>query len=171
MAWKAAIPEAVSALTMKKRANQAAFLAAYRECGIIGQAAAAAGLSYTAHSRWMHSDAAYGEEFRDAQEQAADRLEEEARRRAVEGTEEPVFYKGEACGKVRKYSDTLLQTLLEATRPAKFSKRQRIVIEETNISDAELERIAASGASGGGAAEVDGGASGAGTAQPAQIPE
>ncbi|WP_254240927.1 terminase [Achromobacter insolitus] len=41
-------------------------------------------------------------------------LEDEARRRAQEGVDEPVFYLGSQCGTVRKYSDTLLIFLLKA---------------------------------------------------------
>lgn len=50
----------------------------------------------------------------------ADELEVEMHRRAVHGTDEPVFYKGEVVGEVRKYSDQLAITLAKATRPEKF---------------------------------------------------
>lgn len=57
-----------------------------------------------------------------------DMLEEEARRRAVDGVVEPVFYKGEQVvdvrGKptgIRKYSDQLLIALLKGYRPKKFN--------------------------------------------------
>ena len=52
-----------------------------------------------------------------------DDLELEARRRAVEGTERPVFYQGGEVGYVREYSDTLLIFLLKAHRPNKFRER------------------------------------------------
>src|SRR4051794_11696208 len=61
----------------------------------------------------------FAEEWETAVEIAVDALELEARRRAFEGTEEPVFYKGQQCGKIRKYSDTLLIFLLKAHRPQK----------------------------------------------------
>ena len=44
----------------------------------------------------------------------------EAHRRAVKGVDEPVFWKGEIAGHVRKYSDRLLETLLRAHDPAKY---------------------------------------------------
>ena len=51
-------------------------------------------------------------------------LEREARRRAVEGVEEPVgFYKGEPSAYVRKYSDTLLIFLMKGARPDKYRDR------------------------------------------------
>lgn len=50
-------------------------------------------------------------------------LEDEAARRAMEGTLRPVFYKGEKCGTVREYSDTLLIFLLKARDPEKYTDR------------------------------------------------
>ncbi|WP_043614259.1 hypothetical protein [Chromobacterium violaceum] len=50
-------------------------------------------------------------------------LEDEAARRAMEGTLRPVFYKGEKCGTIREYSDTLLIFLLKARDPEKYADR------------------------------------------------
>lgn len=50
-------------------------------------------------------------------------LEDEAARRAKVGWEEPVFYQGSECGRVRKFSDTLLIFLLKA-RDAKYKDQQ-----------------------------------------------
>jgi len=47
-------------------------------------------------------------------------LEDEAIRRGKDGIEEPVFYQGEVCGHVRKFSDVLLMFALKANRPEKF---------------------------------------------------
>ena len=44
-------------------------------------------------------------------------VERELHRRAVEGYEEPVFYRGEEVGKVRKYSDRLLELRIRALAP------------------------------------------------------
>ena len=55
-----------------------------------------------------------------AREGAADTLEAEARRRAIEGVEEPVFHKGEQVGTLRKYSDVLLIFLLKGARPERY---------------------------------------------------
>jgi hypothetical protein len=69
------------------------------------------------------------EEFRaawDAAVQLGTRaLEDEAIRRAREGTEEPVFYQGAVCGSVRKYSDVLLIFLLKARDP-KYRERSAL---------------------------------------------
>jgi len=50
----------------------------------------------------------------------ADRLETEMARRAIDGYDEPVFYKGEEVGSIRKHSDTLAITLAKAVRPERF---------------------------------------------------
>ena len=47
-------------------------------------------------------------------------------RRALEGVEEPVFYKGERVGVIRKYSDSLLILLLMAKRPDQFRERMDV---------------------------------------------
>lgn len=62
----------------------------------------------------------------DAMQQAADYLEAEARRRAVEGWEEPVYYQGEEAGLVRKFSDTLLIFLMKGANPEKYRDRQQL---------------------------------------------
>ena len=52
-------------------------------------------------------------------------LEDEARRRALQGVEKPVFREGRQVGTVTEYSDTLLIFLLKARRPEKFRDRAR----------------------------------------------
>lgn len=55
-----------------------------------------------------------------AQEHYRDSLEAEARRRAFEGVDKPVFYKGKKVATVKEYSDRLLELLLRGERPEKF---------------------------------------------------
>lgn len=50
-------------------------------------------------------------------------LEHEAERRAYHGTGKPVFYRGEQCGEVQEYSDSLLMFLLKARKPATYRER------------------------------------------------
>lgn len=52
-------------------------------------------------------------------------LEDEAVRRAMEGTLKPVFYKGAKVGTIREYSDTLLIFLLKARDPEKYAERSK----------------------------------------------
>ncbi len=62
----------------------------------------------------------------DAIGEAVDALEAEARRRAVEGWIEPVYYRGEKIDEVRRYSDRLLEVLLQAHRPELFRRRHEL---------------------------------------------
>lgn len=100
--------------------NQRAFLAAFAEIGTIRKAAEAAQTSRTQHWEWLKNPV-YAEAFLEAGENAADLLEAEARRRAIEGTDEPVFFQGEQCGQIRKFSDTLLIFLLKGRRKEVFN--------------------------------------------------
>jgi hypothetical protein len=105
------------------KAKQRAFLAVYSEAGNISQAAELANVNRCMHYTWMGKSEKYREAFQGAMEMAADRLEQEARRRAVNGVSEPVFYKGEQCGTIQRYSDTLLIFLLKGIRPEKYRER------------------------------------------------
>lgn len=115
------------------------FLAEYRQVGNITAAADAVGIGRRTHYDWMEQDEAYRLEFEDATDEAADRLEFEARRRAVTGVDEPVgWYQGSPGGMVKKYSDTLLIFLLKGARPAKY----RDGYEQVSETAEELARRA-----------------------------
>lgn len=136
-------------ITPKKRRKktwEAAFLDALAESGNVSKAAAAAGVTRTTvYALRNHPDAPdFAEAWEDALEEASDLLELEARRRAVEGVEEPVFYQGLECGSVRKYSDTLLIFLLKAAKPEKYRERtstDNYNIDLTSLSDEQLTRL------------------------------
>ncbi len=97
-------------------------LAALAQSGNYTLAARAAKVSRQAAWKWRQN-AAFQAKCDEAIEAAADLLEAEARRRAVEGHEEPVWYQGEIKGASRKYSDALLMFLLRGAKPAKYSQR------------------------------------------------
>lgn len=65
--------------------------------------------------------------------------EQEAHRRAVDGIDEPVFYKGDECGHIRRYSDRLLEFLLKADNPQKYAQAETQVNLQTNILMDELQ--------------------------------
>jgi hypothetical protein len=79
--------------------KRSAFLAAYAELGNITQAPKVARCHRSSHYEWL-DDPDYERAFAAAKAEACDHLEAEARRRAVEGVEKPVFYKGVECGRV-----------------------------------------------------------------------
>ena len=99
------------------------FLKAFSETGNICKAADIAHINRERHYTWLKCDPDYPKLFDAAEVKAGDTLEAEAVRRAYEGIDEPVFYRGEACGTVRKYSDTLLIFLLKGAKPEKYKER------------------------------------------------
>lgn len=111
MAWKSH--------TIQHRKKRA-FLAAYSEGGTVTAAAELADIARETHYAWLRIDPVYAAAFRQADEHAADRLEAEARRRAVEGVEESIYHQGKVVGTVQRYSDTLLIFLLKGNKPEKF---------------------------------------------------
>lgn len=94
---------------------------------------------------WRSNDAAFAAAWDDALNTGLDELEAEARRRAFDGVEEPVFYKGEVCGHIRRYSDSLIMFMLKAYRP---QFRDRVTID-VNAVDSEIEQRLAQLAAGG----------------------
>lgn len=103
------------------------FIAAIRETGNISEAVKLAKIPRSTAYQWREKDEAFAKQWDEAIEEATDTLEREARRRAIEGWDEPVFYKGAEQGRIRKYSDRLLEILLRAHRPEKF--RERVQVE------------------------------------------
>ncbi len=117
---------------LKKR-----FLAHFREFGNVTAACRAAGIKRRGTIyEWQEHDEAFATAFREAELEATDLLEAEARRRAVEGvrTEMPVLYRGRVIQTVieTKYSDTLLIFLLKARAPERF--RDNVRLEHTGAN-------------------------------------
>ncbi len=102
------------------------FLASYRKCGNITKAAKATRVDRSTVYARRESDPEFEKAMLAAQEEAVDLLEEEARRRAADGSVKPVFYQGKQVATVREYSDTLLIVLLKANRPEKYRERADI---------------------------------------------
>lgn len=73
------------------------------ELGSISAAARKMGLSRQAHYFWMHEDSDYRRAFAQAREMANDLIEEEAYRRAVEGQDVEIYYKGAKVGSKKVY--------------------------------------------------------------------
>jgi hypothetical protein len=122
--------------TDSMEARQTAFLAAFGECGNITAAAALVPVSRETVYAWRDEDEGFPARLADAQEEFADRLEHEARRRAIEGVKDYVVSAGRLVyiddpgnpGRqiplVRQvFSDTLLLAMLKAKRPAEYKDR------------------------------------------------
>jgi hypothetical protein len=111
---------------METRPWHAAFLTALESSGNVTISARLAGVSRTAAYKARRGEPEFTAAWDVAMEIATDALEAEARRRALEGWEEPVYFNGSECGRIRKYDSTLLIFLLKANRPEKYRENQAV---------------------------------------------
>lgn len=88
--------------------------------GNVSRACKKAKISRQTAYRTRQDDEAFNAAWAEALDIAVGLLEDEAWRRAQEGVLEPVFFKGERAGSVRRYSDTLLIFLLKAHKPTVY---------------------------------------------------
>jgi hypothetical protein len=142
---------------------QEAFLEAFIQHGILTRACKEAGISRSTVRQWEEHDASFSPRYAEAKEAVNDVYRDEARRRAVDGTESYVVSQGKIVyspdGRPlteRKYSDTMLQFVMKARMPEYREKVQQtleisgkdggpIRMALSNLSDGELdvlERIA-----------------------------
>jgi hypothetical protein len=112
--------------------RQGRFLEALANTGSVTTAIDVANTSRTRIYELRKADPAFASAWQEAEEIATDRLEDEARRRAVEGIAEPLVSAGKLVrdddGKpilVRRYSDHLLLALLQARRPPRRERSVR----------------------------------------------
>lgn len=130
---------------MPKRAGTVAkalaFLAAYRRTCNITWAAKAAGIDPRAHYRWLAKYPKYAKAFESAKTVAADYLESVAVRRATKGWQEPVFYQGKECGRVRRFDGGLMQFLLRGAKPEKYKQSAEVTGPGGGPIQAKLEIV------------------------------
>src|SRR5215208_7588054 len=100
-----------------------AFFDALRDGRSISAACLEAGIPRSSAYRWRESDPSFRAKWDACVEEGTDRLEDEALRRARDGTEKPVYQGGKLVGTVREHSDTLMIFLLKARRPQKYKDR------------------------------------------------
>lgn len=123
------------------------FLDTLRTTVNVTLAAQAVGISSGTAYRHKKEDALFAERWEEALAEGIDMLEHKAHERAFQGVEEPVFNRGEVCGYVTKYSDSLTMFLLKAHRPDKYRERSEVKQELTgnmNLNDTtRASRLAA----------------------------
>jgi hypothetical protein len=137
----------VTEVTPKKGAKrtldwQSAFLHHLSAQGNVSCASKAARISRKTVYARRDTDPLFKAAWDDALNEGCDHLEEEARRRAVEGTKKPIFYRGQVVGQIREYSDVLLIFLLKAHRPGKYrepTRNENWNIDPRDWSDAQIE--------------------------------
>lgn len=147
------------------------FLAAFRDSANVRLACEAAGVDRSTAYRLREREPSFADAWAAAEEESADLLEQEARRRAHEGVRRLKFDRGrlitipleDAEGKPvldkddkpvmvpyveHEYSDTLLIFLLKGARPEKYRERTDVrhsgKIDVSKLSDDELQSIAES---------------------------
>lgn len=103
-----------------KKAQKKRVIEKYKETGQVVTACAAVKLSRITFYDWLKRDPKFKEDFDNANFEVVGLMEDEAKRRGMEGIDEPVFHRGEQCGVIRRYSDQLLITLLKAHAPEKY---------------------------------------------------
>lgn len=109
--------------TKRTPKKEAAFLDSLRSGASISMACADAGVGRSTVYEWRVADDAFRVAWDEAVEEGTDRMEDEAYRRAVQGTSKPVYQSGKLVGHVQEYSDTLLIFSLKARRPEKYKDR------------------------------------------------
>ena len=105
--------------------RQAAFLHALADTVNVAAACRSAGIPRRTVYDWRHADPDFARKWDDALDDGIDLLEAVLHRRAFEGTEKPVYYKGEQVGTTRHYSDALAMFLLKAHRPERYRDNYR----------------------------------------------
>ena len=122
---------------------------AYKNSFSLEFACAAANVHRSTHYRWLRKTTpvskhprGYRAAFERAQREASDYLESVAIERATKGVREPVYYQGEVCGHVTRYSDALLMQLLRGFNPQKYAvSRQEVSGPQGAPMQAKIEVV------------------------------
>jgi hypothetical protein len=102
------------------------FLETLRRTGNVTAACGVARLPRETAYFWRSHNPEFAEAWDAALEQGLDALEDEVMRRAKDGVEEPVFYKGAVVGETKRYSDTLAMFVLKSKRREVWGDRQTV---------------------------------------------
>jgi hypothetical protein len=108
--------------------NKEKWLEAHRKYGIVTASCRASKTPRATVYKWLNEDPDFAKAKAEAEEEAVELLEGEARRRAYKGTLKPVFYKGKRCGSIREYSDSLMMFIIKAKKP---EYRDKVINEMT----------------------------------------
>ena len=125
------------------QARRKLFLEALADTGSVTKAAVVAGTSRTRVYELRKVDPAFAAAWAEAEDIAVDQLEDEARRRAVEGVPEPLVSAGKLVRDdngqpitVRRYSDSLLMALIKAHRPPRRERSKPFPLLLQSAADA-----------------------------------
>ncbi len=118
----------------------------FRRTGRVDLACAAAGCDRTMHYDWLKSNPKYAAEFEVAREEVAGILEDEAFRRAYQGTMKPVSVAGKVV-MITEFSDSVLMFLLKNRNSKVFGDKNttahRLVDEQGRDRSLDLASVRA----------------------------
>jgi hypothetical protein len=120
-----------AALARRDLESQARYLDAIERLGTVSAGCRAAHVAASTVYAWRALDETFQLSEDQARSTFADRLEEEAVRRAHDGVPRPVFQGGVLVGYEQVYSDHLLWKLLQAVRPEKY--RENLQLQVTSV--------------------------------------
>ena len=118
-----------------------AFVEALCETGQVTKACKAAEISRRTAYYWRQTTAEFALAWDNALRVAVSALEDEARRRAQDGVDKPVYQNGEKVGVVREYSDTLMIFLLKAADPKKYRERLSLTGEDGGPLEVVIKKM------------------------------
>ncbi|MBF0400653.1 MAG: hypothetical protein HQL90_07780 [Magnetococcales bacterium] len=107
-------------------ARRRIFLKTLAETGCVRVSARVVGLHKSSLYEARQKNLAFKQGWAEALQVAAGALEDEARRRAVEGWEEPVYQHGKMVGTIHRHSDRLLEMLVRGYNDRFRTTRQEI---------------------------------------------
>jgi hypothetical protein len=117
----------------------ALFIAELTKDGNVSRAAHVAGVDRSNAYQKRLKDAEFAERWENAIETAADALEAEARRRAVEGTDKGVWHQGVQVGTEKQYSDSLLALMLKAKRRREYGDSSKVELTGADGGPVQIE--------------------------------
>lgn len=106
--------------TKESRQNKAMFLAVLSQGGSPTKACRAIGIDRKTAYNWRNKDQDFADAWDSALQEGYDLLEDEARRRAVDGVTKSVYFQGVPIDLITEYSDSLLTLLLKGFRSQIF---------------------------------------------------
>jgi hypothetical protein len=109
---------------------KARYLKAIAEWGTLTKGCQAAKVTPPTVLQWREHDLSFAIQEKQARDALVDNLEAEAIRRGVTGVQRPVYQAGHLVGYQVEYSDLLLQLLLRANKPEKYSNKSEVTVTQ-----------------------------------------
>ena len=131
-------PQVRRKVARRPSALQKTFLLALSSYPSVLKACETAEVSRATAYRWRDEDEKFAAEWDAAKDRGYDAVEDEAVRRAYEGTLKPVFQGGIEVGQIREYSDQLMNTILRGHR-ARYRDKSTLEVTGKNGKPMEHE--------------------------------